>query len=100
MASTFHGCALGLHLAFAGEADADAVRAALAEGPFLELSDRRDLGPIDAAGVAEIQVFDVAADGGGRAGSYWLRAVFDNFTRGGALNAVAIVEALSALETH
>lgn len=99
-ASVFHGCTLALHLAFGGEPTAGEVREALRGGAFLSFPDATHVGPIDAAGRDDIQIVSLGADGSGSAGNYWLVAVFDNLTRGGAKNAVAIVEALSKSATN
>ncbi len=100
LASIFHGCALELHLAFEDDSGLDAVREALGASAFLNLADDSGLGPIDSAGRDDIQISCLAPDGSERQGGYWLSAFFDNLSRGGALNAVAIVEALSTLKTH
>ncbi len=94
-ASVFHGCTLALHLSFDSDLAAEAVREAMVGKPFLSFSEARHLGPIDSAGRDDIQISSLAADGSGSAGTFWLVAVFDNLTRGGAKNAVAIVEALA-----
>lgn len=74
----------------------EAVRDALAARPLLRLVDEPErLGPIDAAASGSVLVGAVEPAGSG-AGAYWLWGVMDNLTRGGALNALAIVEALSA----
>ncbi len=99
-ASIFHGCTLAIHLSFPGDPSVEKIRAALADGPFLSLSEEPHLGPIDSAGRDDIQIASLGADGSGQTGGYWLVAVFDNLTRGGAKNAVAIVEALGTSATN
>lgn len=97
-ASVFHGCSLALHLSFGGAVDTPAIQEALADAPFVSRSDGSQLGPIDSAGQADILVGQILADPTSQDGGsgFWLWAVFDNLTRGGALNAVAIVAALGA----
>jgi aspartate-semialdehyde dehydrogenase len=57
------------------------------------LSDKpRLLGPIDAAASDKVLFGTVRKDEA--AGGLWLWAVMDNLTRGGALNAIEIAEAL------
>jgi aspartate-semialdehyde dehydrogenase len=90
--SVFHGLALSLHLRFAGAPGAPALRKALADNPCLEVVARpRHLGPIDAAAHDKVLVGALRKDDDG---GFWLWAVMDNLTRGGALNAVEIVEGL------
>jgi aspartate-semialdehyde dehydrogenase len=89
-ASVFHGCTLALQVELGKKVEIGDLTATLAGAPHLTPTEERSLGPIDAAGRDDIQV---AVHG--EAGSYWLWAVFDNLTRGGAVNAIAIVEALS-----
>lgn len=93
----FHGVSAAVHLRFGEGADAEpeAVREALGEHPLNRLAEESELlGPIDAAASEEVLIGGVeavaAADGGG----VWLWAVMDNLTRGGALNAIAILERL------
>lgn len=93
----FHGVSAALHLRFDGDVSPEAVREALGEHPVNRLAEESELlGPIDAAASDEVLVGGVeavaAADGGG----VWIWGVMDNLTRGGALNAVGILEALSA----
>lgn len=89
-ASVFHGCTLALQVTFEDSVDRETLNGALASAPHVTPSDEENLGPIDAAGRDDLQV-SVHGD----KGSFWLWVVFDNLTRGGALNAIAIVEALS-----
>jgi aspartate-semialdehyde dehydrogenase len=91
--AVFHGVSAAVHLRLAGPADPEAVREALGEHPMNRLAEDSELlGPIDAAASDEVLIGGVeavaAADGGG----VWLWGVMDNLTRGGALNAVAILE--------
>ena len=48
-------------------------------------------GPVDAAAREEVVVGSVRPDAGAP-GGYWIWAVMDNLTRGGALNAVEVAE--------
>ena len=88
----FHSLSVSLYVRFAGNVGIQAVRKALAAHPYLELSDRpRHLGPIDAAASEKVIYSTVRKDS---LGGFWIWAVMDNLTRGGALNAVEIVEAI------
>jgi aspartate-semialdehyde dehydrogenase len=91
-AGVFHSLSASVHLHFGVETTPQAIRQALAASPYLEVADDpKHLGPIDAAG-SEKAIFGTvrkATDGG-----FWLWAVMDNLTRGGALNAVEIAEAV------
>ena len=90
----FHGFALSLYTRFASDPGADAVRAALKKAPHVELARKPQfLGPLDAASHAEVLVGKVHADPR-QAGGYWLWAAMDNLTRGGALNAIEIAQAV------
>lgn len=99
--AVFHGLAVSLFVRFAEDPGVEAVRAALAGQAHVSLSEA-DLpagelpGPIEAAARDDVLVGGVAPDPGDP-GGYWLWAVMDNLTRGGALNAVAIAEELAAL---
>jgi aspartate-semialdehyde dehydrogenase len=91
-----HGFSALLHVHLAGEASADEVRRRLAASPLVELSPPDaeggdPLGPIDVAARDEVLVGAVERDPDGGA---WIWAVMDNLTRGGASNAVAILERL------
>lgn len=92
----FHGMSASLHLEVSGSGGAGGalgVRDALADSPYVEITDEPDLlGPIDAAAEERLLVGHVTQD---RPGSVWIWAVMDNLTRGGALNAVEIAERLS-----
>jgi aspartate-semialdehyde dehydrogenase len=88
----FHSLAASLYVRFANPTDAKALRRTLGQRPHLELAKKPGhLGPIDAAAHEKILLGAVheepAAPGG-----FWLWAVMDNLTRGGALNAVEIAE--------
>jgi aspartate-semialdehyde dehydrogenase len=86
----FHGLSASLHVRFETSPDARAVRRALIAHPFVEPAEKpRALGPIDAAGGAAVLAGAVrrSPDGG-----FWIWAVMDNLTRGGALNAIELAE--------
>lgn len=91
-AGVFHSLSVSVHLHFGQETTPQAIRQALAASEYLEVADDpKHLGPIDAAG-SDKAIFGTvrkATDGG-----FWLWAVMDNLTRGGALNAVEIAGAL------
>jgi aspartate-semialdehyde dehydrogenase len=92
----FHSLAVSLYLRFggpaAGKATVQSLRKALAAHPYVEVADRpKHLGPIDAAAHDKVIFGTVRKDA---AGGFWIWAVMDNLTRGGALNAIEIVEGL------
>ncbi len=89
----FHSVSASLYVRLAGEPDVQALRKALAASPVLETADKpRLLGPVDAAASDKILLGSVRKDEAG--GGFWLWAVMDNLTRGGALNALEIAESL------
>jgi aspartate-semialdehyde dehydrogenase len=91
--AVFHGVSAAVHLRLDGEADPAAVREALGEHPFNRLAEDSELlGPIDAAASDEVLIGGVEAVAAAYGGGVWLWGVMDNLTRGGALNAVAILE--------
>lgn len=92
--SVFHGFSLSVHTTFGTDPGAGAIRSALRASPVVEIFDRPDfLGPIDAAQSEQVLLGHVHADPR-QAGAYWLWATMDNLTAGGALNALAIAEAV------
>ena len=94
--SIFHSYGVSLLIELDEDPGEVALREALARSPMLEPAvDPELLGPIDVAGAAEILVGSVTA-APGQPGAYWIWAVMDNLTRGGALNAIAILEAVAA----
>jgi aspartate-semialdehyde dehydrogenase len=95
LAGVFHSYAASLHLAFDADPGLEALRDALGDQPWVSWAEQESLGPVDAAGAEEVLLGQLRADRG-RPGSYWLWAVMDNLTRGGASNAVALAEALLA----
>ncbi len=90
--AVFHSLSASLYVRFASNVGIQAVRKALAAHSHLELSDRpRHLGPIDAAASEKVTYGPARKD---VLGGFWIWAVMDNLTRGGALNAIEIVEAI------
>ncbi len=90
----FHGFALSVYVRFGGDPGPPALREALRQHSHLELVRRPELlGPIDAAGKDKVLVGRLEPEPR-RAGGYWLWAAMDNLTRGGALNALEIAEAV------
>ena len=69
-----------------------AIHKALKANPYIELAkDPGHLGPIDSAASDKVIVGAVREDA---SGGFWFWAVMDNLTRGMALNASAIAEAV------
>ena len=90
----FHGFAVSLYARFERDPGSDALRAALKRAPHVELARKpQHVGPIDAANHPEVLVGRVHPDPR-QPGGYWLWAAMDNLTRGGALNAIEIAEAV------
>jgi aspartate-semialdehyde dehydrogenase len=91
--AAFHSFSVSLYVRLAGQPGLQAVRKALAGHPYLEAADKpRLLGPIDAAASEKVLFGTVRKDEEGD--GFWLWAVMDNLTRGGALNAIEIAEAV------
>jgi len=91
--AVFHSVSASLYVRCAGKPSLQAFRKALSGHPILEPAERpRHLGPIDAAASDKILYGAVRKDEAG--GGFWLWAVMDNLTRGGALNAIEIAEAV------
>jgi aspartate-semialdehyde dehydrogenase len=97
--AVFHGFSALLHVYLAGDPEPESVRERLAGNPLVGLSEPAEgeaddlLGPIDAAAEEKVVVGPVRRD---PAGGLWIWAVMDNLTRGGALNALAILERVVA----
>lgn len=93
--SVFHGVATKVWVEIEPGRSAEELGAALAKAPLVEAREHATLGPVAAAAATEVLLGvvdgDAAVDGG-----FWIWAAMDNLTRGAALNAVAIVEALAA----
>ncbi|HEY0513994.1 MAG TPA: hypothetical protein VGH73_18950 [Thermoanaerobaculia bacterium] len=91
--SVFHSVSASLWVRAAGSPSPQAIRKALSGHPHLAAADKpRILGPVDAAASDRILFGNVRRDETG--GGSWLWAVMDNLTRGGALNAIEIAEAV------
>jgi aspartate-semialdehyde dehydrogenase len=96
--AVFHGFASSLFVTFAEDPGLEAVREALAGQRHVTLFEEEDgvaelPGLIDSAARDDLLVGRVHADPG-YPGGYWLWAVLDNLTRGGALNAMEVAEAV------
>jgi aspartate-semialdehyde dehydrogenase len=92
-AGVFHSLAASLHVRLEGEPSTRAVEAALRQTGLVRVAGRKErLGPVDAAASEEILVGPVRASRR-HPGSFWVWSVMDNLTRGGTLNALAIVAA-------
>jgi aspartate-semialdehyde dehydrogenase len=88
----FHSLAASVYVRFANRADAKSLRRTLGQHSHLELAKKPGhLGPVDAAAHEKILVGAVQEEPS-TPGGFWLWAVMDNLTRGGALNAVEIAE--------
>jgi aspartate-semialdehyde dehydrogenase len=86
----FHSLSASLFVRLGGNPSLQALRKALSENPHLEAADRpKLLGPIEAAASDKVIFGTVRKD---EAGGFWLWAVMDNLTRGGALNALEVAE--------
>ena len=98
-AGAFHGLGLSLYVRLLDDPGVGAVRGLLAEQDAIELVDEAEtLGLTRAAGRDELLVGDIreADDDGG----YWLWAVLDNLTLGGAGNAIRVFDAIHRQVTH
>ena len=88
----FHGLAASLYVRFGGSPNPKAIRKAVAANPHVELADNPNhLGPIDSATSDKVILGTVREDA---SGGFWFWAVMDNLTRGTALNAIEIAEAV------
>jgi len=88
----FHSLAVSLYVRLGAKATVQSVRKALIAHTYLEAAGRpKLLGPIDSAAQDKVIFGNVRKDA---ADGFWLWAVMDNLTRGGALNAIEIVEGL------
>ncbi|MFQ5526318.1 MAG: hypothetical protein ACE5GX_08650 [Thermoanaerobaculia bacterium] len=91
----FHGVTLSAHVRLGEGTTASTLQSVLEATPLLEPATRPEsLGPISAAGSSSIRLAPVAVSTA--ADSFWLRAVMDNLTVGGALNAIGVAEAVLA----
>ncbi|HXO18761.1 MAG TPA: Asd/ArgC dimerization domain-containing protein [Thermoanaerobaculia bacterium] len=90
----FHSLSASLFVRLGGAANAKAVHKVLGEHPQIELVKKPShLGPIDAAADERVLVGAVHEEPA-VPGGFWIWAVMDNLTRGGAVNAVEIAEAV------
>jgi aspartate-semialdehyde dehydrogenase len=88
--AVFHGIGASLHLSFESDPGGAALRDALTlSGPVTVFDDDAPPSPIDTPMRQDIQIAEPQPDG---AGGYWLWAVTDNLTRGGAVNALGIAQ--------
>ena len=86
----FHSLTVSLFVRFGEAVTVPTLRKALAASPYLEVAAKpKHLGPIEAAAHEKVLLGPLRKDA---AGGFWIWAVMDNLTRGGALNAVEIVE--------
>ncbi len=83
----------GLGLVAGGQVEIQQLRLVIRSRIFNIPLRGRLAGPIAAAGSNRVLLGPVAA-ADGRPGRYWLRAVMDNLTRGGAVNALEIAAAV------
>jgi len=92
--AVFHGMLVSLWVEVEGATDPGKLEDALLSSPWIERSDDPEsLGPVAAAAKPRILLGSVRADAA-RPGGFWIRAVMDNLTRGGALNAIEVATAL------
>lgn len=88
----FHGMAASLYVRFGGKPSPKAIRKAVSANPHVEIADDPShLGPIDSAASDKVILGTVRED---TAGGFWFWAVMDNLTRGSALNAIEVAEAV------
>ena len=88
----FHGLAASLYVRFGGNPNPKAIRKALSANPHVEIAeDPGHLGPIDSATSDKVILGTVREDA---AGGFWFWVVMDNLTRGTALNAIEIADAV------
>ena len=93
--AVFHSFTASVLVGFETDPGSEAIEAALDAQPLLEPHDPKappGPGPIAAAGRNKVLLGPVAPVSG-QPGRYWLRAVMDNLTRGGAVNALEIAAA-------
>ena len=88
----FHSVTASLYLRMPEKVTVQTIRKALSRYPYLEPAEHpKRLGPIDAAAHEKVLFGTIRKDD---LGGFWIWAVMDNLTRGGALNAIEIVEAI------
>jgi aspartate-semialdehyde dehydrogenase len=90
--AVFHGIAASVLVRCPSNPTLAAFRKALGGNPVLEAAAKpKLLGPVDAAGSDKVILGSLRKDD---SGAFWLWAVMDNLTRGSALNALEIAEAV------
>ena len=95
LSGVFHGLTISALIHLDPECAAASVRSKLAASDSIEMAaEARPLGPVAAAGKDKILLG--AIEPASAPGSFWLWAVTDNLTAGGALNAIGIAEACSS----
>lgn len=95
-AGVFHGMTASLWVQLSSGHSADEVKQAIAALPFVETAENPEsVGPV-AAGTSDQILLGHVGEDAGAAGGFWIWVVMDNLTRGGALNAIAVAEALLA----
>ncbi len=88
----FHSVTASLYVRFGKNVTVQGIRKALGTSPYLELAERpKHLGPVEVAASDKVIAGTIRKD---HLGGFWLWAVMDNLTRGGALNALETVEAI------
>ncbi|MFP3940285.1 MAG: Asd/ArgC dimerization domain-containing protein [Thermoanaerobaculia bacterium] len=99
-APVFHGLACSLSVRFGSDPGEEALRRALETQRHVALTEADAAlgtlpGPVESAARGDVLVGSARPDPSAP-GTYWVWAVLDNLTRGGALNAIEVAEALSA----
>ncbi len=98
-AGVFHGVGVSLQVELGAGEDAREITQALGDHPMNVLVDEPEsLGPVATANQQDVLVGAVEEDA--QPGSFRIWAVMDNLTRGGATNALQILEALVHRVTH
>lgn len=93
-AGVFHACTLSVHVRLADDPGSEKLAEALSGAPHLSFVQAPTrLSPKEAAGRDDLLLATARPDPA-EPGAWWLWGVMDNLTRGGALNALGIVEAL------
>jgi len=96
----FHSISTALHVRFQTDPGHEALSAALGANSAIVLDhEHPGPGPITAAGRDEILVAPPKASHPD-SGTYWIWAVMDNLTLGGALNALAIAQAVAVTRAN
>jgi aspartate-semialdehyde dehydrogenase len=88
----FHSVTASLYVRMPEKVTAATIRKAFLQHPWLESAEHpKRLGPIDAAAHEKVLFGTIQKDD---LGGFWIWAVMDNLTRGGAINAIEIAEAV------